>query len=123
MDIERYLKLLDELSVQCENKLERKIYDSHDYSSSNYNAFDDGHNEGVYSGLELFTEKLRNEIEMEDTAKTELSRVDIMRYRLLGVELTDVSGDGGFGGTVLTFSNGDRVELLHFSHKESDGRS
>jgi len=120
MDLERYHKLLDELSVLVENALDRKVQDSHDYSSSSYSGYDDGYNSGVYDGIELFTEKLREAV-VNASDTEELSRVDILRYRLQGAEIVGISGDGGFGGTKLLFSNGDSLELLHFTHRESDG--
>lgn len=120
MDIESYLKLLDELTVQCENELSREVRDTHDFSSAAYSGYDDGFNGGVYSGIELFTEKLREAVaNVSDTE--ELGRIDILRYRLLGAELVEIMGDGGFGGTRFLFNNGDTVELLHFSHREGDG--
>lgn len=120
MDIESYLKLLDNLSVEVENQLERQIQDTHDFSSSNYSGYDDGHNSGVADGIQLFTEKLREAV-VNASDTEELSRIDILRYRLQGEEIVGISGDGGFGGTKLVFSNGDSLELLHFTHRESEG--
>jgi hypothetical protein len=120
MEISNYLKLLDTLAVEVENELERKVHDTHDFSSSSYNGFDDGHNSGVYTGVELFTEKLRGAV-VNASDSDELDRIDILRYRLQGEEVVGISGDGGFGGTVIEFSNGDQLQLLHFSHKESTG--
>lgn len=37
---------------EIERELERKVEDTHDYSSSRYRAFDDGFNQGVYEALE-----------------------------------------------------------------------
>lgn len=120
MDIDRYIALLDNLTVDVENGLGRKVMDGHDYSSSAYSAYDDGYNQGIGDALDTFVEKLKEAV--VNASDTEgLDRLDILRYRLLGAELVEVSGDGGFGGTQLVFSNGDSIEVLHFSHREGDG--
>lgn len=123
MEIIDYLQLLDDLSVEVENELERKVMDTHlryEVSSSAYNGYDDGHNSGVFTGVELFIEKLKGSV-VNASDSPELDRIDILRYRLQGEEVVGISGSGGFGGTTIEFSNGDKIELLHFNHKEQDG--
>ena len=41
-----------------EQRLERPVEDTHDYSSSRYSARDDGYNEGVYDALEAVRDVL-----------------------------------------------------------------
>ena len=41
-----------------EQRLERQVEDTHDYSSLRYSARDDGYNEGVYDALEAVRDVL-----------------------------------------------------------------
>lgn len=53
---------LKELQESVESEQTREIKDSHDYSSSDYSAFDAGRNDGVSYGLEAFIEKLMESV-------------------------------------------------------------
>lgn len=48
------LLTLEEIQGEVVIELEREVKDSHDFSSADYSAYDDGHNEGVSVGIELF---------------------------------------------------------------------
>lgn len=48
------LLMLEDIQGEVVIELEREVKDSHDFSSADYSAYDDGHNEGVTVGIELF---------------------------------------------------------------------
>lgn len=107
---------LDRLALKVEKELTkgRSAGDTHDFSSSGYNAYDDGYISGVYEATEQLGDAIVNDPQTPPQDGELLTGRDILRMRLSGETVEDVIIQDG--AMQLRFANGDRLRFLFWEH-------